>query len=237
MRIRLAPLALLTTLPLLGCGAVEGQDDAERGMHAVMGLLGTGVPAGLQAAVEDGRPTGLAFRGAAFDPALLDVTGSISLDVDVDCPNGGKLKLDGAASLDAEIGDVEGWDTYAGLAIEFDLDVAFRRCKVDGTKIGGDLHYALDVNADTDAQAVTLEWSYVGDVTFRGDIEGRCQIDIVSSANSGNAFSDLDVRAYTGTMCGVRRQRRPRNGRRRLTARSAPLRAPRRFGLRDLHGH
>lgn len=202
MTYRLAPLALLTALPLLGCGALEGQNDAERGMQTVMGLLGTGVPAGLQAAVDDGRPTSFTFRGANIDPALLDVMGHLSLDFDLPCPSGGKIKLDGEASLVSEIGDLEGWDTYASLAIEFDLDAKFRRCKIDGIKIGGDLHYALDMAVDTDVGGATLEWSYIGDITFRGDIEGRCEIDIVSSAQSGDAFSDLDVRAYTGTMCG-----------------------------------
>lgn len=210
MHARSSRLALLATLPLLGlgCGAVEGQEDAGRGMQTIMGLLGSGVPAGLQAAVDDGRPT--SFRGGRrqeLDHMLIDpafgLDGGLALSVNVDCPSGGKMKIDGRTSLMSELGGLEGWDPYASLALEFDLDVKFRRCKVDGVKLGGDLHYALDVDVDSTAGEASLEWSYTGDVTFRGDIEGRCEIDMVASARSGDAFTDLEVRAYAGTMCGL----------------------------------
>lgn len=193
---RMPKLVLLATLPLLGlgCGAVDGQEDAGRGMRAMMKVLGVGAPgaASLMAA-DDGRPN---------DFRAFDVGGKVRIDADVPCPEGGKIKLDGSASLDSSLGTVEGWDAFASLALEFDLGVKFRRCKVDGVKLGGNLDYALTFDVDSAAGTATLDWSYVGDVTFRGEIEGRCEIDMHASASSGDAFSNLDLRAYAGTMCG-----------------------------------
>ena len=195
---RMPKLVLLATLPLLGlgCSAVEGEENAGRGMRAMMKMLGVGAPgaASLMAAT-DGRPDD--FR--AFG---LDVGGSVHIDADIPCPDGGKMRLDGSATLDSQLGTVEGWDAYASLAIEFDLGVKFRRCKVDGVKLGGELDYALTFDVDSTAGTASLEWSYTGDVTFRGEVEGRCEIDMHASAQSGDAFSNLDVRAYAGTMCG-----------------------------------
>jgi hypothetical protein len=164
-------------------------------MRAMMKVLGVGAPGAALTAADDGRPDD--FR--AFG---LDVGGSIRIDADVPCPDGGKIKLDGSASLNSEIGNLDGWDAYASLAVEFDLGVTFRRCKVDGVKLGGDLDYALTFDVDTAAGAASLEWSYTGEVTFRGDIEGKCTIDMHASASSGDAFSSLAARGYAGTMCG-----------------------------------
>jgi len=194
---RLPKLVLLTTLPLLGlgCGSVEGEQNAGQGMRAMMKVLGVGAPGAALMAATDGRPDD--FR--AFG---LDAGGSLRIDVDIPCPSGGKVKLDGSASLNTELGNLEGWDAYASLALEFDLGVKFRRCKVDGVKLGGHLDYALTVNADSSAGTASLDWSYTGDVTFRGDVEGHCEVDMHASAGTGDAFSNLDVRAYAGTMCG-----------------------------------
>lgn len=188
-------LVLLATLPLLalGCGAVEGQEDAGRGMRAMMKMLGVGAPAAALMATTHDRPAD--FRAFGLD-------GSVRVDATLDCPDGGKMKLDGAVSLDSEVGNLEGWDAYASLALEFELGVDFRRCKVDGVKLGGELDYSLSVAADSTTGTASLEWRYTGDVTFRGDIEGRCEIDMSASASTGDAFSNLDVRAYTGSMCG-----------------------------------
>lgn len=194
---RLPKLVLLVTLPLLGlgCGAVEGEENAGQGMRAMMRMLGVGAPGAALMAAQDGRPTD--FR--AFG---VDIDGGIRIDANVPCPNGGKMKLEGSATLDSQLGTVEGWDSYASVALEFDLGVKFRRCKIDGIKLGGELDYALTFDVDSSAGTASLEWSYTGDVTFHGDVEGRCEIDMHASANSGDAFSNLDVRAYTGSMCG-----------------------------------
>jgi hypothetical protein len=195
---RLPKLALLATLPLLGlgCSPLEGQQDAGRGMQAMMKLLGTGAPGAALMAAQSDRPND--FR--AFG---LDLDAGVRIDVDVPCPEGGKMKLDGSASLNTDLGSVEGWSTYASVALEFELGVKFRRCKIDGIKLGGELDYSLSMDVDTTAGAASLEWSYTGEVTFRGDIEGTCEIDMHASANSGDAFSDLQVRAYAGSMCGL----------------------------------
>ena len=195
---RLPKLVLLATLPLLGlgCGSVEGEENAGRGMRAMMKMLGVGAPgASLTAAQDDGRPDD--FR--AFG---VDIDGSLKIDANIPCPSGGKMKLEGSATLNSELGTVEGWDAFGNLALEFDLGVKFRRCKVDGVKLGGHLDYSLSFDVDTASGTAGLEWSYVGDVTFRGDVEGRCEVDMHASASSGDAFSNLDVRAFAGTMCG-----------------------------------
>ena len=194
---RLPTLVLLATLPLLGlgCGAVDGEENAGRGMRAMMKLLGVGAPGAALMAADPQRP-------ADFRAFGLDASGNLEIHADVPCPDGGKMKLDGSASLDSDLGTVEGWDAYATLAIEFDLGVKFRRCKIDGVKLGGDLDYALTFDVDSATGTAALDWSYTGDVTFRGDVEGRCEIDMHASGSSGDAFSNLDVRAFAGTMCG-----------------------------------
>lgn len=190
-------LLALVSLPLLasGCSPLEGEDSAGRGMEALMKVLRVGTPAALAAAQDDGRPDD--FR--AFG---LNITGSLDIDAKVDCPDGGKMKLDGRATLNSELGNLDGWDAFANLAIEFDLAVDFRRCKVDGVKINGDMAYALDIDADSTTASAELEWSYVGDVRFSGKAEGTCSVDMSASASTGTAFRDLEVRAYVGTMCG-----------------------------------
>lgn len=194
---RMTKLVLLASLPLLGlgCAPVEGQEDAGRGMRSMLELLGVGAPGAALAAATDDRPDD--FR--AFG---LDGSASLRIDADVPCPEGGKMKLEGAASLAADLGNLDGWDAYASLGLEFDLGVGFRRCKIDGIKLSGDVDYSLSIDVDTQAGAASLDWSYTGDVTFRGEVEGRCEIDMHATANSGDAFSNLEVRGYAGTMCG-----------------------------------
>lgn len=213
MTARLASLALLAPLPLLlvGCADLEGQQDAGRGMQAIMKMLGTGNPAALAAEPDDGRPT--SFRADArrveldhlnADPLLgVGLDGSLRIDIDVPCPDGGKMKLDGTTSLVGDLDQLEDWSAYGSLAVEFDMDVKFRRCKIDGIKLGGELHYALDMDVDTAAGTASLQWSYTGDVRFKGDVEGRCEIDMVASASTGDAFTSFEVRAFAGTMCGL----------------------------------
>jgi hypothetical protein len=195
---RLPKLVLLATLPFLGlgCSAVDGEENAGRGMRAMMKLLGVGAPGAVMLAAEQQQ------RPDDFRAFGLDASGNIEIHADVPCPGGGKMKLDGSASLDTDLGTVEGWDAYATVAVEFDLGVKFRRCKVDGVKLGGNLDYALTFDVDSAAGTAALDWSYTGDVTFRGDVEGHCEIDMHASANSGDAFSSLEVRAFAGTMCG-----------------------------------
>lgn len=195
---RMTKLALLATLPLLGlgCGSVEGQEDAGRGMRAMMSVLGTGAPGASLMAARGERPT--SFR--AFD---LGLDGGIRIDADIPCPSGGKMKLDGSATINADLGNVDGWDAYATAALEFDLGVKFRRCKVDGIKLGGNIDYSLTMEVDSAAGEASLHWDYTGKVTFRGDVEGTCEIDMHASASSSDAFSNLEVRAFAGSMCGL----------------------------------
>ena len=104
---RMPKLVLVAALPLLGlgCSAVEGEENAGRGMRAMMRMLGVGAPGAALVAAEDGRPTD--FR--AFG---VDIDGGIRIDANVPCPDGGKMKLEGQASLESELGTVEGWETY-----------------------------------------------------------------------------------------------------------------------------
>ncbi|MCH9683911.1 MAG: hypothetical protein K0V04_20935 [Deltaproteobacteria bacterium] len=193
-----APLFALCSLPLLaaGCGALDGQEDAGRGMTALTRVLGVATPAALTAANNDRPDSFRQLGGIDFDPNL-------SIDTDVDCPDGGKLKLEGNAQLNTDLGDLDGWSGFGSLALEFDLDVKLRRCKVDGVKMRGDLHYSLAIDVDGTEGSASLEWGYSGDVTFRGDVKGRCEIDMFASASTGAAFSDIEVRAWAGSMCGL----------------------------------
>jgi hypothetical protein len=194
---RLPKLVLLASLPLvgLGCSPVEGQEDAGRGMRSMLKLLGVGAPAALASASED-RPND--FRAFGFDGGA-----SIRIDANIDCPEGGKMKLEGSASVATELGNLDGWDAYGSVGLEFDLGVKFRRCKIDGIKLGGELDYALAIDADSRTGTASLDWSYTGDITFRGAVEGRCEIDMHATASSGDAFSNLELRGYAGTMCGL----------------------------------
>ena len=130
------------------------------------------------------RATQLAFADDQADwQQGVDVDGS--LDVSFDCPGGGSYRAVG---------------TYSN-SEAFDLSVEFESCSADGIVIDG----SLDLHAEVvvDENSTRVETSYVGDLTWSGEVEGSCGIDMTASVSvvtSGDK-SDVDVEVH-GDICG-----------------------------------
>ncbi len=98
----------------------------------------------------------------------------------VDCPDGGTVTLQAEGHVDP--------DSVASAA-----DISFDGCAAEGIVIDGTLSYSASVteNSATVSMSGSLSWS--------GDIEGECDIDIDASVTTSGAQASGHL---GGTMCG-----------------------------------
>lgn len=175
----------------LGCTPVEGQDDAARGLRAMLVALGPGPANVFPDPVSIPRST--AFRSSDAPPA-----GAFVLDgTDISCPGDGKFRLDGYVTGDEEVSRLHGPDSRA-----FEFEVKFRRCSVDGVKLGGEIDYSLAASLGPTPEEPSFAWRYTGEVVFRGETEGRCEIDMEASGDTFESLRDVEARNFSGTVCG-----------------------------------
>lgn len=189
----LSKLSLCVALSALGlgCGPVEGQDDAARGMRAMLVALGPGPANVFPDPVTISRSS--AFRSSDSAPA-----GAFVLDgTDISCPDDGSFVLDGFVTNDEEVTGLYGPDSRA-----FEFEVSFRRCRADGVKLGGEIDYSLAAGVGPTLEEPSFEWRYTGEVVFRGEVEGRCEIDVEVSGDTLESLRDVEARSFSGTMCG-----------------------------------
>lgn len=102
------------------------------------------------------------------------VTGSVS------CPEGGSLTLDA---------DVQTSDDLVATTLE----IVFDGCGADGVVIDGHLEQAAEV---TDAEVST---SIIGNLSFSGDAQGTCEVDIGTTVVHGASSSSVSSHA---SVCG-----------------------------------
>jgi hypothetical protein len=119
--------------------------------------------------------------------------GAVAIDFSFNCLEGGTANFVG--SLD---------DTQTGTTTDatFTYVVTFNNCVSQGVTLGGDVTYKLDISASDTSS--TLEYSYVGDLSFSGDINGDCSLDMysritTSTGASGGGSANFE---YRGNMCG-----------------------------------
>lgn len=162
----------LAAVMIVGCGSSEplGEGDAKVAWDA----------------------TQKALSGGGSTPGALES----STSADYDCPDGGSMKWD--LNINTSYGDGLGNIDPTGTgSTDLDYTVTFKRCKADGVKISGSLTYII--SAQTGGGAASTSWSYKGDLTYRGDVNGSCAIDMEGSASASTAGASV---TYSGTICG-----------------------------------
>ena len=102
------------------------------------------------------------------------VTGSVA------CPEGGSLTLDADAQTSDEL-------VASSLVFEFD------GCGADGVVIDGHLEIAAEV---TDPKVTS---SITGDLSFSGDAEGTCEVDIGATVTRDGSSTSVSSHA---SVCG-----------------------------------
>ena len=132
----------------------------------------------------------LAQGGAGAQSAA--VQGLLAVDYTYNCIEGGSAKF---------VGELDDMSQDANTDATFNYTVTFDGCVSQGVSITGEMVYSLDVVAsDTDA---TVEYSYVGNVSFGGDISGDCDLDVYAKFITSNTDTNASVSyEYRGNMCG-----------------------------------
>lgn len=205
LRISLAALPLVTLAAGCDPAAIESVGSARHGMEAMMGALGL---AGSQ--FRDGDVPDLPDlpdlpdTGDAGD---VDLDHELTIDVDVPCPGGGSMSIEGNSRIETQTGDLDDYtQAWGGTNAEFTLDVIFDACELDGVVMNGDLRYEqqLEVDASTESLSVDYAWTYQGLVELSGLAEGSCEVDMGAAfrGNGDEIELDLGERDYSGTMCG-----------------------------------
>lgn len=130
------------------------------------------------------RSTQRAFEDDKADwQTDVDIDGS--LDVTLDCPDGGSYRAVGTYT-DSET---------------FDLTVAFDGCGADGVVIDGDLALHAEVAVTEGSTRVSM--SYEGDLTWSGEANGSCTIDMTAmvAVETDNDSAEVDAE-FHGDICG-----------------------------------
>ena len=159
-------IAISLSLPALVCLACAADepvsDDVSKGWRATQLAYGSD-----QAEWEQG----------------VDIDGS--LDLDLECPDGGSYRAVG---------------TYTNNQ-DFDLTIEFAQCAADGVVIDG--HLALQGLVAVTENSSRVEVEYDGELTWSGDAEGSCAIDMTTkvAVSVDDDSADVDVEAH-GSICG-----------------------------------
>ncbi len=151
--------------------AVNSEDDAAKGWVAT------------QSALENGSNS-VQTRAA-------DTT--VNIDASADCLNGGSAHFKG--TLETTV-DLE--NPTAGNSTNFDYTTTFSGCTTQGVTIDGALDYQLMTSTSGDGSA-SVNYAYSGEVTWSGDVNGSCVIDMTASVETGPTSVSA---TYSGTVCG-----------------------------------
>lgn len=109
--------------------------------------------------------------------------------------------LEGGTAL--FVGNLDETDAADGSSsdVTFDYSVTFADCKSQGISITGDVDYNLNV-AVTETTSV-MEYAYVGNLVFTGDVAGDCDLDMYAKVNTTNDGQSANVGyEFRGNMCG-----------------------------------
>lgn len=161
-----------------GCaGDVGSAEDARAGWVKTEAQLSSGSN-GAQSA---GAPAGdvPVFRA---DPL------SINVDFDYSCASGGSINYKGSYKVSTAPG---------ATGVDFDYAATFKGCDAGGVTIDGDVDYSAVV-ATSDAGS-SVDYSYRGDLTWKGDVEGACVVEMDASVSTSAAGVSV---SYKGSICG-----------------------------------
>lgn len=132
------------------------------------------------------RSTSMAMQQAGVS---LGFDGSASADANgidasllgtAQCPDGGTVTLDAEGHVDPG-------------SVVSSVDIRFEDCAAEGVVIDGTLAY------DASVTETSVSASIVGDLSWSGDVEGECDIDLEASVTTKGASASAHV---GGSMCG-----------------------------------
>ena len=178
-KISLVVVALGMTSGTIACsGEVGSADDARAGWAKTNATLSAG---------------GAAAQGAPGAPADGDsAPRALPVAVDVDftyaCPGGGDIRYVG--TYDVATGG-------ASADVTFNYTATFDGCDAGGLTVDGELDYASSVQTTDTSSAV--QFSYKGELTWKGDVDGSCAISMEASVSATVGAASV---TYKGSICG-----------------------------------
>ncbi len=132
----------------------------------------------------------LAQGGASAQSSAAN--GVIAIDFSFNCLEGGTANF---------VGTLDDAQTGSNAEASFTYVVTFNDCVSQGLTLGGEVTYKLDLAA-TDTSS-TLEYSYVGDLSFSGDVSGDCSLDMYSKiTTTTDGTGGSATFEYRGNLCG-----------------------------------
>jgi len=163
---------------LSGCaGDVGSADDARAGWVKTEGQLSSGASNAQSA----GAP-------ASDVPVFRADPLSINVDFNYSCVGGGSINYKGSYKVSS---------TPGATGVDFDYAATFNGCDAAGVVIDGDVDYSAAV-ATNDAGS-SVDYKYRGDLTWKGDVEGACVVEMEASVSTGAAGVSI---SYKGSICG-----------------------------------
>jgi len=164
-----------SVLMLCACdsaSAVSSEDDAAKGW------------ASTQTALAQGSSEVQTTRAAQT---------TVDIDASSDCQGGGTAHFKGSLETTVDVND-----PLAGNSTNFDYTTTFAGCSTLGVTIDGTIDYQLMTTTSGEG-AATVNYTYVGDLEWSGDVSGSCKIDMTASIETGTASVSA---TYSGTICG-----------------------------------
>jgi hypothetical protein len=118
--------------------------------------------------------------------------GVVAIDFTYNCLEGGTAKF---------VGNLDETDNATSTEVTFDYAVTFVDCKSQGITISGEVDYNLNVSASETASV--MEYAYLGNIVFTGEVDGNCDLDMYARVNTTNDGQSANVGyEFRGNMCG-----------------------------------
>lgn len=173
---------MVVAMVVVGCGGDVSEDDARAGWAKTNAVLASG-SAAAQGSAGD----------TAQDPGYRALPVGTSVDFEYACQGGGTLHF---------VGTYEVVTGGVGTGVDFTYDAAFAACNAAGVTVDGELSYASTVSTSDTGSSVT--YSYKGELSWSGDVDGSCGIDMegsVTTTTGGVGAGSVSI-SYKGTICG-----------------------------------
>ncbi|HRI07825.1 MAG TPA: hypothetical protein PKW35_08415 [Nannocystaceae bacterium] len=172
---------MVVAMVVVGCGGDVSEDDARSGWAKTNAVLSSGGMAAQSSAGD-----------TAQDPSYRALPVGTSVDYQYACSGGGTLHFVGTYEV----------ATGLGTDVNFTYDATFAGCDAGGVTVDGQLDYAASVSTSDTGTSITYD--YKGDLTWSGDVEGGCVIDMqgsVTTTTGGVGPGSVSI-SYKGSICG-----------------------------------
>lgn len=113
-----------------------------------------------------------------------------ALSVSEPCDGGGSVKWK------FNLTDNFGLGAYDD-SFNLEYHLKFKNCQTDDVKISGRLTYTI--SSKTTGTTTRMEWGYNGNLRFRGEVNGSCDVSMVGTMETSETSGSL---TYSGSFCG-----------------------------------